>query len=123
MCEVEARSEPTRTPEPVVRSSGVEQLGIELLSVFALPPVEFVNLAADLDCQYISTGLSAGPYNPHGYASFSLREDGPLRARMISAMDDCGVAISLGEGCLVRPRIEARDLAADLDVFAELGVT
>jgi len=101
----------------------VAQLGIELLSVFALPPVEFVNLAADLDCRFISTGLGAAPYNPHGYPSFSLRDDAALRAQMIAAMDDRDVSISLGEGCVVRPQIEVRHLAADLDAFAELGVT
>ena len=110
-------------PNWVLASRDVEQLGIELLSVFALPPVEFVNLAANLDCRHISTGLSAAPYNPHGYPSFSLRDDAALRARMIAAMDDRDVAISLGEGCIVRPETEARHLAADLDVFAELGVT
>ena len=98
-------------------------LGIELLSVFALPPVEFVNLAADLDCRFISTGLGPAPYNPHGYPPFSLRDDTALRAQMIAAMDDRDVAISLGEGCIVRPQVEVRDLAAELDVFAELGVT
>ena len=101
----------------------MERLGIELLSVFALPPVEFVNLAADLDCRSISTGLGAAPYNPHGYPSFSLRDDAALRAEMITAMDDRDVAIALGEGCIVRPHVDVRDLATDLDVFAELGVT
>ena len=101
----------------------MQQLGIELLSVFALPPVEFVNLAADLECRYISSGLSVGPYNPHGYPPFSLRDDAALRAEMIAAMDDRDVAISLGEGCIVRPGSNSCDLAADLDVFAELGVT
>jgi hypothetical protein len=71
----------------------VQQLGIELLSVFGLPPVEFVNLAADLDCRYLSTGLGVGPYNPHGYPSFSLRDDAALRAEMIAAMNDRDVAI------------------------------
>ena len=35
----------------------MDRLGVEFLSVFGLPPVEFVNLAADLGCHYISTGL------------------------------------------------------------------
>ena len=35
----------------------MNRLGIENISVFGLPPVEFVNLAADLGCRYISTGL------------------------------------------------------------------
>ena len=100
----------------------MRSLGIELLTVSALPPVEFVNLAADVGCRYISTGLTAAPYNPHGYPSFSLRDDAGLRNQMISAMDDRDVSISLGEGCLVRAGADVRDLATDLDRFAELGV-
>jgi hypothetical protein len=46
-------------------------LGIENISVFALSPVEFVNLAADLGCRYISTGLESLDYNPHGLHSWT----------------------------------------------------
>lgn len=42
----------------------MERLGIELLSVFGMPPVTFVSLAADLNCRYISTALTSNPYNP-----------------------------------------------------------
>jgi hypothetical protein len=34
----------------------MDRLGIELLSVFGMPPVDFVNLAASLGCRYISVG-------------------------------------------------------------------
>jgi sugar phosphate isomerase/epimerase len=97
-------------------------LGIENISVFGLPPVELVNLAADLGCQHISTGLTQLFYNPHGYPPFSLRDDPALRREMIAAMADRGVSISLGEGFVVRPGTEVRDLAQDLDVMHELGV-
>ena len=40
----------------------MNRLGIENISVFGLPPVEFVNLAADLGCRYISTGLEPIDY-------------------------------------------------------------
>ena len=40
------------------------QLGIENLSVFGMPPVEYVNFAADLGCQNISNGLTAIDYEP-----------------------------------------------------------
>ena len=53
----------------------MNRLGIENISVFGLPPVEFVNLAADLGCRYISIGLESIAYNPQGYPKFSLRED------------------------------------------------
>ena len=48
----------------------MERLGIEPLSVFGLPPVAFVNLAADLGLRYIAIMLSAMP-NPYGYPPFS----------------------------------------------------
>jgi sugar phosphate isomerase/epimerase len=97
-------------------------LGIETISVFGLPPVEFVNLAADLGCQHISSGLMSFGYNPHGYAPFSLREDAALRREMIAVMRDRGVSISLGEGLGVRPGTDVRQQAADLDIMCELGV-
>ncbi len=100
----------------------MEKLGIEHLSVFGLPPVAFVNLAADLGCHYIATGLTPAPFNPHGYAPFSLRDDAALRREMVSAMRDRGVSISLGEGFSVRAGDNIRERAADLQVMAELGV-
>jgi len=101
----------------------MEQLSIEHLSVFGLPPVSFVNLAADLGCRYIATGLTAFPYNPHGYGPFSLRDDAVLRREMTAAMRDRGVSISLGEGCTVLPDTDISACAADLDIMAGLGIT
>jgi sugar phosphate isomerase/epimerase len=97
-------------------------LGIESLSVFGLPPVQFVGLAADLGCAYISTGLRPMGGSPHGYPMWSLKEDRALRREMIAAMRDRGVSISLGEGFSVRAEMDAQDRAADLDVMCELGV-
>ncbi len=97
------------------------RLGIEAISVFGLPPVDYVNLAADLGCSCISTGLTAYHYNPHGYAAFSLLEDPALRREMRAAMQARGVVISLGEGFTIRPGGDVRGFERDLDVFAELG--
>lgn len=97
-------------------------IGIEYISVFGLPPVEFVNLAADLGCSHIGTALLPMPYNPHGYPTWSLSADRALRQEMVAAMRDRGVSISLGEGFIVRPNADVRNLAADLDVMCELGV-
>jgi sugar phosphate isomerase/epimerase len=99
-----------------------ERLGIEHLSVFGLPPVDFVNLAGDLGCPHIATGLTAIPYNPHGYPLFSLRDDPALRRQMIAVMRDRGVSISLGEGLVVREGVDMGDRGADLAIMAELGV-
>jgi sugar phosphate isomerase/epimerase len=100
----------------------MNRLGIESLSVFGLPPVEFVNLAADLGCAHISTGLWPIDYNPQGYAKYSLLDDAALRRAMIAAMRERGVSISLGEGLTIQPDRDVSDRAAELDVMCELGV-
>jgi sugar phosphate isomerase/epimerase len=97
------------------------RLGIEQLSVFGLPPVELVTLAADLGCDCIAAGLTGLGYNPQNYPVFSLRDDRAMRRAMIAAMRDRGVAISLGEGCIIRPGRDIGDAAGDMDILAELG--
>jgi sugar phosphate isomerase/epimerase len=100
----------------------MDRISIEFISVFGLPPVEFVNLAADLYCQYISMGLAPMTSNPHNYPLWSLREDTVLRRDMIAAIGDRGISISLGEGFIVRSGADVRDQAGDLDLMAELGI-
>ena len=97
------------------------RLGIENISVFGLPPVAFVELAADLGCQHISTGLTSFDFGVHPYPPFSLRDDVSLRRDMMAAMRDRGVSVSLGEGFTIRPGSRAADFAGDLDLMAELG--
>jgi sugar phosphate isomerase/epimerase len=97
-------------------------LGIEFISVFGLPPVGFVHLAADLGCRHISTALIGSPLKSLGYPAFSLKDDVQLRRDMLAAMGDRGVSISLGEGLVIRPEADVTDLRSDLDVMAELGV-
>jgi sugar phosphate isomerase/epimerase len=96
-------------------------LGIEFISVFGLSPVDFVHLAADLGCRYISTALLGSPLESLGYPAFSLRDDAQLRQDLRTAMDERGVSISLGEGMVIVPGADVSDLAADLDIMAELG--
>jgi len=100
----------------------VTRLAIGFLNGFGLPPVEFVELTADLGCSYMSTVVQGQQLLPLGYAPYSLRDDAALRADVLAAMNDRGVAISLGDGFLVRPGAEMRTFGADLDVLAELGV-
>jgi sugar phosphate isomerase/epimerase len=100
----------------------MDRLGIEHLNVFGLPPVEFVSLAADLGCRYISTVFTPPRVNPHAYPKWSLREDPALRREMMAAMQDRGVSISLADGFAVIPDTDIRNCAADLDLMRELGV-
>jgi sugar phosphate isomerase/epimerase len=97
------------------------RLGIELLSVFGMPPVAHVKLAAELGCSHISTGLTPMPFNPQGYRSWSLRDDAEMRRDLKAVMRECGVVIGSGEGFTVRPGQDLRDKQGDFDLMAELG--
>ena len=100
----------------------MNRLGIEMLSVFGMPPVDYVQLVADLGCRYITTGLDGFVLKQLGYQPFSLRDDPALRRELLAAMDDRGVSLSLGEGLLIAPGVDVRSYAADLDVMAELRI-
>ena len=116
----EWQDEPDRTW--VTAPLEMDRLGIGFLSVFALPPLELVELAADLGCHHISTVVQGQPLVPLGFRPYSLRDDVALRRELLAAMDHRGVTISLGDGFLVLPGAEMPSFSADLDVLAELGV-
>jgi sugar phosphate isomerase/epimerase len=99
----------------------MDRLGIECLSVFGMPPVAFVHLAADLNCRYISTCLAPFSTNPHNYPAWSLREP-RARREMKAVLRERGVSISLGEGLVILPNVDVKNYAADLDALCDLGV-
>src|SRR6476659_6037578 len=99
----------------------MKRLGIEMLSVFGMNPVEHVTLAAVLGCGHISTSLTQLPFNPYGYAPWSLLDDVSLREQMKAVMRDRGIEIGLGEGFAVRPGQDMTDRQDELDLIAELG--
>jgi len=97
-------------------------LGIDRLGLFGMPPVEFVGLAADLDCASVGIGLAPTPgYNPDGHRAWSLRDDPALRRDTRAACHDRGVAIGIVEGFAVQQDKDMRQFAGDLDLVAELG--
>ncbi len=101
----------------------MDRLGIEMLSVFGMPPIEYVNLTADLGCRYITTGMVGfAPVKALNYQPFSLRDEPQLRKDLLSVMNDRGVSISLGEGLLIAAGVDVRSYANDLDVMAELHI-
>jgi len=99
----------------------MDRLGIDLLSAFGLPPVEYVGLAADLGCRHVTTGLTALPWRLEGFPAWSLRDDAALRRETLAALHDRGVRISVVSGFSLRAEADVRDLAADMDIAAELG--
>jgi len=105
------------------KGRALDRLGIDFISVFGMPPVAFVALAADLGCRHISLAPQPITSNPHGYPHWSLLEDAALRRDVAAALRDHDVSVSLGEGFLVRPGVDIPDSGAPLfDVMEELGV-
>jgi sugar phosphate isomerase/epimerase len=99
----------------------MERLSIEPLSVMGLPPVDFVNLAADLGLQHVTLFLESMPNNPYGYPEWSLRQDAGLRKDMKQALRSRGVTPALADGFVIRPDTDIHASAADFDIVAELG--
>lgn len=99
-----------------------ERIGIDSVSVFGLPPIEYLDLAAGLGVSNIGLALEpVQPENPHGYPAWSLRSDAALRRDVIDAFRDTGISFALGEGFLGLPGTDADSFAGDLDLFRELG--
>ena len=98
------------------------ELAIGFLNGFGLPPVEFVDLAADLGCHYISTVVQGAPLVPLGYRA--LFAQGRSRAAKGGAGRDASPRCGHLAGRRVPGAAGHRNAAfgADLDVLAELGV-
>ena len=101
-------------------------LGLEMLTLLGMPPVDYVRLAAELGCVEVSTGLTGLPLSMFGlddvfYPEWSLRDDPALRREMKAAMADTGVRIGLAEGFGAAKDADVSRFAGDLDLMAELG--
>lgn len=101
----------------------MNELGIERLGLFGMPPAQIVALAADLGCRSVGIGLAPPPggYNPDGHPAWSLRDDPAARRETAAAARENGVRIAIVEGFAVMPEHDARSFAGDLDLVAELG--
>jgi sugar phosphate isomerase/epimerase len=103
----------------------VNRLGIEMLTLLGMNPVDHVRLAGRLGCCSISTGLMRLPLAMFGHAEihapWSLVDDAALRTELKAALADTGVSIGLGEGFRVAPGMDVADAARHLDLFAGLG--
>jgi sugar phosphate isomerase/epimerase len=105
----------------------MNRLGIEYLSVFGLPPVPFIELAADMGCASVS--ISANPVDyPHPsyerysiYPRYFLRDQPELRRDVKAVLRDRDIVISLGEGFVIRPDADVSERARDVETMAELA--
>ena len=101
----------------------MNNLGIDLISVLGMPPVQFIELAAELGCPNISLGLNQMDYNPFGFPRYSIPGDAGLRREVKAALAANGVTIALGENLAVLPDMDCRDMwQTSFDLLGELGV-
>ena len=97
------------------------RLGIDNQTVFGMPPIEYVNLAADLGCSHIGASLVPVPWRLARFPDWSVRDNPGLRRDLLAVLRDRGVSLLQAEGFSVRPELDVASYAADLDIFAELG--
>lgn len=96
-------------------------LSLEFISLFGLPPVEFVDLAAELGCPYISMALSPFTANPNDYPQWNLKSDKALRTEFCAALKAANIRISLTEGLKIGESNSSDLWSEELDIWAELG--
>lgn len=102
-------------------SSKPERLGLDNQTVFGLPPVDHVRVAAELGCATVSLAHAPVPWKLDRFPSWSLVDDHDLRRETRAALRDTGVRLALAEGFTIRPNTGVRDRLAELDLMAELG--
>ena len=97
------------------------RLGLDSQTVFGMPPVDQIELAARLGCAHVSLGPSPVPWKLERFPAWSLLDDPELRRTTRSTLRETGIKFALAEGFTIRPGTEARDRVAEFDVMAELG--
>jgi sugar phosphate isomerase/epimerase len=107
-------------PRPI-KDPTMRQLGVDSQTIFGMPPVEQINLAATLGCSHISFGLQPVPWKLDGYPAWSLRDDIALRRNVQTALREQGIFVALAEGFPIRAGLNMCDRGADLDLFAQFG--
>ncbi|MFT4025446.1 MAG: sugar phosphate isomerase/epimerase [Novosphingobium sp.] len=99
----------------------MDRLALEFISVLGMPPVEFVGVARELGVGKIGFACGQIVALPELYEPWTLRGNPGLVRDVKTALADNGVALSLGEGFLIRAGAEIADQAGDMDILAELG--
>src|ERR1700754_3245669 len=89
-------------------------LGIDGQTVFGMPPIEYVNLAADLGCTHIGYALVPVPWRLARFPDWSVRDNLRLRRDLLAALRDRGITLLQAEGFSVRPQLDVASYAADL---------
>lgn len=105
----------------------MNRLGLDMLTLIGMSPVDHVRIAAELGCGSVSLGVRSLSLDELGhpgvrlYPDWSLETDSDLRRELDHVLRDTGLHISLGEGFIVAPGRDVADYAANLDIMAALG--
>lgn len=99
------------------------QIGLEYLSVFGMPVLEYAELAAQLECDFISLNLAGAPNLLEPYSREDLRTDQQLRKRLKHRVASLGLRICLIEGFAITAERTVAYHESDLDSAAELGAS
>jgi sugar phosphate isomerase/epimerase len=98
----------------------MDRLSIEPLSVMGCPPLDWVNLAADLGLGYV-TLVMRGTGGPDDFPAWSLRDDADLRRQTRELMHERGIHVSLIDGFVIWDGTDVRSFASDMALASELG--
>lgn len=96
-------------------------LGLDSQTMFGMPPVDHITMAAEFGCAAVSLGPGPVPWKLDRFPGWSLTDDAALRRETKAALRDTGVAFALAEGFTIRPTIDASDRGPLFDLVAELG--
>jgi sugar phosphate isomerase/epimerase len=105
----------------VTLASPGSRLGLDSQTMFGMPPVDHIAIAAELGCANVSLGPSPVPWKLDRFPVWSLLDDAPLRRETRAALRDTGVTFALADGFTIRSTTEAGERAAHFDMVAELG--
>ena len=97
------------------------RLAIEFICAFGMPPVEFIELAARLECPAIGMAPAPVVSLPGLYPAWNMLEDTALRREVLAALKANGVRVALAEGFLVLPGMDPASYIPALDLAADMG--
>lgn len=95
-------------------------LGVDHLTVCAMPPVEFIDLAGEAGLQSVSL-LVDSRHDVLGFPEWSLVDEPALRRAVRGRLADGDVRLAQGEGCRIEPGADVARCARVIEAFADIG--
>lgn len=99
----------------------MRKLGIDHLTVAAMPPLQLVDLAVEAGVDSISLNPLRMDHNPFGFPDWSLAGDAKLRRELKARLADTGMVLALGDPLPIQPGVDVASLQPQVDAYGELG--